>query len=98
LILEKIVVEGKLLIRLHKVMIEYYIQCDLRKQIESGFVLCDVAWIPEKFAVIGKCVKIKKDDGWDVGWVVDKIHSAFKKKESEIFDRDYLHQRKASDV
>jgi hypothetical protein len=77
---------------------KYYVQCDLRKQIETG-LLCDVAWIPEKFAVIGKQVRIKQEDGtWDSGWMVAKRYAKMEEDEVEAAERDYLIQRESSDV
>jgi len=42
-----------------------YKQCVLRRgSVEQ------TSWIPEKFAVIGKTLKLKIGDEWDDGWVV----------------------------
>jgi hypothetical protein len=44
-----------------------YRQCRLKKN-ESW----QVSWLPEKFAVVGKVLKLRndKDDAWDDGWTV----------------------------
>ncbi len=47
-----------------------YKQCRLVKKTQTGQVET-VSWIPEKFAVVGGVVKLKKDDGkWENGYVV----------------------------
>jgi len=77
---------------------EFYVQCELKKQVENGFVY-DIAWIPEKFATIGKQIKIKQeDDTWDCGWAVVKTYSRIEADKIEGCERDYLKQRKVSDV
>lgn len=77
---------------------EYYVQCELNKRVGGG-ILHDVAWIPERFAVIGKQIKIKRDDGtWDDGWTVTKTYSKIEADKIEGCERDHLKQRKASDI
>lgn len=49
----------------------YYRQC----QLEKGCTIT-TSWIPEKFAIKGKCVKLKKkNDEWDDGWTVREVFS-----------------------
>jgi hypothetical protein len=59
----------------------------------------DVAWIDEKFAKVGKKVYFK-DEGADPTeiWIITEVWS--RKRESYVakHERDYLHQRKASDI
>lgn len=44
----------------------FYKQCALQRKNTHH-----MAWIPESFAVEGKFIKIKKDDGtWEDGWEV----------------------------
>ncbi len=45
----------------------YYRQCNLKKN--NSY---QTSWLPEKFAVVGKVVKLRNDetDEWDNGWVV----------------------------
>jgi hypothetical protein len=45
----------------------FYRQCRLTKK-DSW----QVSWLPEKFAVVGKVLKLRndKDEEWDNGWVV----------------------------
>lgn len=51
-------------------------------------------WIPEKYAKVGKYLKLKDDDGWEVIIVGSKKDS----KEVQRRSVDYRHQRKASDI
>lgn len=53
-----------------------------------------VSWIPEKYAKVGKYLKLKDDDGWEVIIVGSKKDS----KEVQRRSVDYRHQRKASDI
>ena len=66
-----------------------YKQCILRKgNIQT------TSWIPEKYAKVNKVLKLKAVDGWkviEVGVEMDE-------KEVNERSRDYLKQRKASDV
>jgi len=52
------------------------------------------SWIPSKFAKIGKIVKLRGEDGWEVIEVYGKSNS----KEVNKRSQDHKHQRKASDV
>jgi len=67
-----------------------YQQCKLNK---NG--VTQTAWIPEKFAVKGKFLEIKDDNGWQVEEIYD-----FKVSEKEILkrSRDFKKTRNASDV
>lgn len=44
---------------------ETHVQCNLLKGARRQTV-----WIPEKFAVVGKYIMIKGDQGWEDGWKV----------------------------
>ncbi len=60
-----------------------------------------MAWIPEKFAIINKFIKIKNDDdtwtdGWKVVGVADKIVKTA--KEADAQSQLYKKTRKASDI
>ena len=70
-------------------MKKYHCQCKLKK----GDTY-QVSWIPEKYAKVGKYLKLKDDDGWEV------IEVGTKKNSKEVQKRsvDYRHQRKASDI
>ena len=78
----------------------YYHQCKMRKSTGTNSSIWDVAWIPEKFAKIGKHIRIKQENGtWDYDWEVMKVGDT-KKEESRLIagERDYKNQRKMSDV
>lgn len=67
----------------------YYKQCRLVK-----IATTQVAWIPEVFAVIGKFLRIGDDNGW-------RVESAGPRKDGAYLfrhERDYLTQRRASDI
>ena len=58
-----------------------------------------IGWVPEKFAVIGKVLELKGDDGaWDNGWQVIQIGSRKSDKEANDRSQDYKRTRKASDI
>jgi hypothetical protein len=58
----------------------FYRQCLLKKG-----TLVTTSWIPEKFAVLGKVLKLKDDDGsWDNGWVVEAVYGRL--EESKLPD------------
>lgn len=67
----------------------YYKQCKLIKGTTS-----QTAWIPEKFAVVGKFLKIKSDDGWQVMSIGGRLSEEYVKEH----ERNYLTQRRASDI
>ena len=52
------------------------------------------SWIPDKFAKVGKYIKLKDDDGWEVV----EVGSIMDSKEVQKRISDYRHQRKASDI
>ncbi len=73
---------------------EFYKQCTMQRGTEG-----DVAWIPEKFAVEGKYLRIKKDGTEENGWKV--VHVATNRVEGAYLkehERNYLTQREASDI
>lgn len=49
-----------------------FTQCRFVKETPKGHVE-NVAWAPSKFAIVGKVVKIKTDDGWSPGWTVANV-------------------------
>ncbi len=64
-------------------------QCKLRK----GDTYT-TSWLPQKFANVGKYVKLKNIDGWLVESVGPPMCSSIVLERSQ----DYKHQRKASDI
>lgn len=58
-----------------------------------------IAWIPEKFAVVGKVLDFKDDNGvWSVGWTVTAVYTRQSTLEVRERSRDHLRQRKSSDI
>lgn len=53
-----------------------------------------VAWLPDKFAVVGKVVEIHGKN-----WTIKNVYGPHK-EDAEVHERsrDYLRQRKASDI
>lgn len=69
-------------------------QCLLRKE---DRVL--TTWIPDSFASVGKLLKLKNDNGeWDDGWKVVETYNRVSEKEVIDNSRDFMRQRKASDI
>lgn len=70
------------------------------KTIGKDEIKWDVAWIPEKFAQLGKYIRIKNEDGtWESGWKIKEIYDPRRDKKSLIAgESDYKNQRKVSDV
>jgi hypothetical protein len=50
----------------------WYRQCVLIKVLKCGYTT-QASWIPECYAVIGKQLKLKNNDIWEDGWIVDQI-------------------------
>jgi hypothetical protein len=78
---------------------DLYKQCGLSKQLEDG-VATQVAWIPVKFAEVGKYLKLDNEpadfqDGWRVEDVTEPaVEEHILVKNSQ----DYKKTRKASDI
>jgi hypothetical protein len=74
--------------------IDFYKQCTLRK--DNTFT---VAWIDANRAIIGETVTIKHDNGTlEDGWRVETASSPLAASIVEANERNYLKQRRASDV
>jgi len=76
---------------------EYFYQCKLEKQ-NGDETITLVSWIPEKGAIQGKSIRIKRDSGWDYGWVVKEKGSRADEKEVEFFSREYKKWRSVTDI
>jgi hypothetical protein len=72
----------------------YYKQCLLEKVKGKNI---DTAWIPENFSIINKIIKIKINNVFE-DWKVLKIFGRAEEDQLLAHERDYLHQRKMSDV
>ena len=66
-----------------------YTQCRMKK----GYSI-QTAWIPEKFAVMGKILR-KKDD---IGWMVTNVFSTMDEKDVKMQERVYKTHGKVSDI
>ncbi len=75
-----------------------YLMCELSRKVDGG-IQNQVSWIPEKFAVKGKYLKLKEDTVWIDGWLVDSA-SDESLPGNILNDRsqDYKTQRKGSDI
>jgi len=69
---------------------QFFRQCTMTKG-----TISQIAWIPEQFAVLDKYLRLKDEDGWQVKSVfANRIDGAYLKEH----ERNYLTQRKASDI
>lgn len=76
----------------------HYRQCHLKKK-DGNATLEQVSWIPEPFCVVGKVLKLKDDHGnWDDGWKVVFAGPSEPAASVETRSRDYLKNRKATDI
>jgi hypothetical protein len=50
----------------------YYRQCQLVRPCERG-EMRQRSWIPERFAVAGKRLRLRDGDGWQDGWLVREV-------------------------
>lgn len=75
-------------------------QCALeRKNPDGTMIVHQVTYLPEKFAIVGKPLRLKEDDGtWTDGWVVKEVYQRKETAEVNIRSRDYTRQREASDI
>jgi|TARA_Y100000310_G_scaffold109018_1_gene107397 hypothetical protein len=71
--------------------IELYTQCKLQR----GNVI-SYSWIPKKFAVKNKYLKLKDNGKWTNGWQVIEVWST--RKNSEINDDEYRYHRQRTDI
>lgn len=75
-------------------MSETHKQCDLTR---DGWK--DTAWLPARFAVTGKTVKIKVDGAWQDGWRVVRVYpTALPSAYVIARSWDYMETRRASDI
>ena len=57
------------------------------------------SWIPESLAKKDRIVRLKVDDVWIDGWLIQEVYDAQKESSETIEDsQDYKHQREASDI
>ena len=78
--------------------VKAYKQCTLVRQLENA-TQHTTSWIPECFAVVGDVLKLRNHEGeWVNGWKVVSASDAVDAKTVEANARNYMNQRKASDV
>ncbi|OHD61053.1 MAG: hypothetical protein A2096_02810 [Spirochaetes bacterium GWF1_41_5] len=72
---------------------QIYTQCMLKRNL-GNLNLIDVCWIPEKYAVIGKCLKLRKESSengeeWENGWIVLRVYGVASKDKVLKMKWDY---------
>lgn len=71
-----------------------YVQCKLVKGNKS-----DVSWVEEKFAVIGRKVRVKNEsEVWEDGWVVEETYGKITAEQAKLMKDLYKHHRKGTDI
>ena len=77
----------------------YYRQCTYQTDTENGYTQ-GVAWLPEKYAVVGKRIYFgKKTKNPDRIWTVVSVGDNRKSEDYVMrHERDYKTQRQASDI
>lgn len=78
-------------------MTEYSRQCILINATAEGKKVM-TSWIPEKFAEVGKILKLKEGDEWVDGWEVFKIGSRMESKTVNENSQLYKKHRKGTDI
>lgn len=77
---------------------DFYRQCSLERKIENG-VEKTTSWIPDVYAKVGDVIQLKQEDGtWINGWKVQTASEPLAAPIVEAMSRNYLKQRKASDI
>ena len=71
----------------------YHVQCMLSKN-----EMYQTSWIPEKFAVPGKWIKLKDGDKWDDGWQVMDCGTRELTKKVKEREHDYKRMKKVTDI
>ena len=66
-----------------------YTQCRMKR----GYAI-QTAWIPEKFAVMGKILKIKDE----IGWLITNVFSTMDEKDVKMQKRIYKIYRKVTNI
>ena len=91
-----------------------YAQCSMSRTLSTGAIQRHVAWIPNEFAKPGHVIDIKmvtrakmlyppdspatEYEEWTRGWIVESVGNKKDWSDLELKSRDYLRQRKASDI
>ena len=77
---------------------EQYTQCRFQRPTGNG-VQETTSWIPSRFAVVGRYVKLRlPNKEWVDGWKVISRGATASREETRERSQDHKNQRKASDV
>jgi hypothetical protein len=75
----------------------YHVQCRLSRRDSTGETIRTV-YIPEKYAVIGKTIRIDDDPDTCHQWAIQETYGRMLSSEVNERGQDYKRTRKASDV
>ena len=78
--------------------VTYMRQCKLHKKAGDGSYREQTSWIPERFAKIGKILKLRESGVWDDGWGVVSVGGRETAEAVHNRSRYHLTQRQASDI
>jgi hypothetical protein len=74
----------------------FYRQCRLVKKTTRG-ERQKTSWLPEKFAVLGKALRLRQGEEWEDGWVVTMVsESRLEDEELPGSHREIKNHRKAT--
>ena len=73
------------------------VQCLMEKKTNSG-TLSQLSWIPEKFAIDKKIVKIKEGKEWNDGWIIKKVCHRMEDEEQAKLERVWKKHREVTDI
>lgn len=76
---------------------EWYRQCALEKPTTKGNMV-QISWIPDKFAKIGKFLKLLENGVWENGWMVASVGGRQTRDERVDRRKDHERQREGSDI
>lgn len=79
---------------------EFYRQCNLRRQVGPDRFEDIMSWIPDEIAKVGNIVRLRNsaEEEWSENWLVVAAHERRPLSYLKERERDYVNQRKASDV
>jgi hypothetical protein len=76
-----------------------YKQCRLRRRIGPSARQETTTWLPERYAVEGGIVSLRRGGGWEDGWEVTSASGPTLPEKLVVHrSRDYTRQRRASDI
>jgi len=76
-------------------MTDYSRQCVLINANANGGKKIKTSWIPEKFAIVGKVLKLKENGEWEDGWEVFKVGTRLDSK--TVNENSQLHKKHRKD-